>query len=205
MYTAATLQYDGERQAMSTPGPESSVNLLMRAQAGDSQALDLLFGRYLPRLRRWARGRLPAGARTLVDTGDLVQEAMISALRHLESLEVRGEGALLAYLRQSVNNRIIDLHRRAGRRPLREEMSPEQPAASTSPLEAAIGAEALQRYEAALARLSEDDQQAIMLRVEFGCDYHGIATELDKPSDAAARMAVKRALARLAQEMSREG
>ena len=54
--------------------PESSVELLERARAGDSDALDRLLGRYLPRLRRWASGRLPRRARDLSDTDDLVQE-----------------------------------------------------------------------------------------------------------------------------------
>ena len=38
---------------------DSSVDLLLKAQAGDNEALDRLLARYLPRLRRWASGRLP--------------------------------------------------------------------------------------------------------------------------------------------------
>ena len=44
--------------------PESSVELLERARAGDSDALDRLLDAICPRLRRWASGRLPRGART---------------------------------------------------------------------------------------------------------------------------------------------
>ena len=58
-----------------------------------------------------------------------------------------------------------------------------------------------ERYEAALQRLSDTDRQAVVLRVEFGCDYDEIAAQLQKPSASAARMAVTRALARLAAEM----
>jgi len=76
------------------PG-DSSVDLLMKAQAGDGDALDQLLARYLPRLRRWASGRLPSSPRTMMDTGDLVQDAVISALRHLSTLEVRTDGAFL--------------------------------------------------------------------------------------------------------------
>lgn len=53
-----------------TPGPgdaDSSMALLARAQAGDREALDTLIARYLPRMRRWAHGRLPQGARGLGD------------------------------------------------------------------------------------------------------------------------------------------
>jgi hypothetical protein len=41
--------------------------------------------------------------------------------------------------------------------------------------------------------------------VELGYDYDELAAELGKPSAPAARMAVTRALARLAQEMGRVG
>jgi RNA polymerase sigma-70 factor (ECF subfamily) len=139
-----------------------------------------------------------------MDTGDLVQEAAIAALRHLSALEIRTDGALHAYLRQAVNNRIIDAYRRAGRRPAREELPEDAAAADASPLEAAIGAEAVQRYEAALARLKDEERQTIVLRVELGYDYGELAAALGKPSADAARMAAARALARLAQEMRRE-
>src|SRR5689334_19257393 len=120
--------------SMAEINADSSVDLLLKAQSGDDEALNALLARYLPRLQRWARGRLPAGVRTMLDTGDLVQEAMINALRHLSSLEIHTDGALQAYLRRAVNNRIIDLYRRAGRRPGREELSDNVPDPSISPL-----------------------------------------------------------------------
>jgi RNA polymerase sigma factor (sigma-70 family) len=180
---------------------ESSFDLLLKAQSGDSEALNRLLERYLPRLQRWARGRMPAGIRSMSDTADIVQESVISALRNLNTFEVRTDGALAAYLRRSVNNRIIDQFRRHGHRPVVEEIPETVIAGDASPLEAAIGAEALANYERALASLRDDDRQAIILRVEFGMGYDEIATELGKPSPAAARMAVTRALERLARAM----
>jgi len=179
------------------------VDLLLKAQSGDAEALESLLARYLPRLQRWASGRLPGGVRSMLDTGDLVQDAIINALRHINTLEIRTEGALQAYLRRSVNNRIVDLYRRAARRPSREELPEDAAAEGTSPLEAAIGAEALESYENALARLRDEERQAIVLRVEFGLDYEEIAAQLEKPTAAAARMTVTRAIARLADEMRR--
>ncbi len=180
---------------------ESSVELLARAQSGDDEALNGLLARYLPRLTRWASGRLPAGMRTMLDTNDLVQDALINALRNLTSLEIRSEGTLQAYLRRAVNNRIIDLYRRASRRPQRDELPEDAPASGASPLEAAIGAEALDAYERALDALSADDREAIVLRVELGFDFPEVARQLGKPSADAARMAVTRAIARLADQM----
>jgi RNA polymerase sigma factor (sigma-70 family) len=181
--------------------PEKSVDLLLKAQSGDDDALNRLLARYLPRLQRWASGRMPAGIRSMSDTGDIVQEAVINALRNLDTLEIRTEGALQAYLRQSVRNRIIDQYRRHGRRPPREEIPEDAVAAGTSPLDDAIGAEALENYERALESLKDEDRQVIILRVELGFDYAEIATQLGKPSADAARMAVRRAIDRLAEAM----
>jgi RNA polymerase sigma factor (sigma-70 family) len=183
--------------------PNSSIDLLLKAQSGDAEALNLLLERYLPRLQHWASGRMPMGIRTMSDTADIVQEAVINALRNLNTIEIRSEGALQAYLRQAVKNRIIDQFRRHKRRPPREELPEDAAALDTSPLEAAIGAEAVERYERALASLRDEDRHAIMLRVEQTLDYDTIAKDLGKPTANAARMAVKRALERLAQAMAR--
>jgi RNA polymerase sigma factor (sigma-70 family) len=183
---------------------DSSIDLLLKAQSGDDEALNGLLTRYLPRLRRWASGRLPTGNRTMLDTGDLVQDAMINALRNLNTLEVRNEGTLQAYLRSAVRNRIIDLYRRAARRPGRGEMPDEVVSKGRSPLDVVLDAETMELYEAALDTLREEERQAIVLRVELGFEYDEIATELGKPSAAAARMAVTRAIARLADEMRRD-
>ena len=196
--------YHADTANMDDHEAETSIALLAKAQTGDEDALNRLLARYLPRLQRWASGRLPLSARTMHDTGDLVQDAVVNALRHIDTLEIRNAGSLVAYLRQAINNRIIDLHRRAARRPGRVEIPEDQPGHMTSPLEAAIGAEALARYDAALERLDPDDRQAVVLRVELGHDYAEIADALGKPTAAAARMMVTRALARLAREMRRE-
>ena len=71
---------------------ESTFLLIEQIRAGDKSALDRLLRRFLPLLTRWASGRLPRGARDLSDTEDLVQETIISALRHIDHIEIRGEG-----------------------------------------------------------------------------------------------------------------
>ena len=180
---------------------DSSVDLLLKAQSGDEDSLNRLLARYLPRLRRWASGRLPWALRTMLDTGDLVQDAIVNALPHLNGLEIRTEHAFQFYLQRAVKNRIIDLHKRAGRRPIREEIPEDARTPDSSPEVKAIQAEALERYERALASLKNEESQALVLRVELGFDYQEIATQLGKPSADAARMAVTRAMVRLADKM----
>ena len=187
---------------LTTPlDPESTQALLAQVRAGDGDALDRLLERCLPRLRRWAHGRLPVYARDLYDTQDLLQETVMKALKRLDAFEPRHEGALLAYLRRAVGNRILDIIRANRRQPTRAELPDDLAQERTSPLDAAIGAENAERYEAALARLPEDDREAIILRLELHYTYDELRVALDKPTAGAARVAVRRALQRLAVAM----
>lgn len=191
-------------ESQQTPA-ESSLDLLERARAGDASALDALMARHLPRLRRWASGRLPRWARDVADTQDLVQDTLLQTFKRIDRFESRGDGALQAYLRQGVMNRIRDEYRRAGRRPAATELDSQAPDSAASPLEEAIGSQAVERYEAALQRLRAGDREAIIGRIEMGFTHEELATLLGKPSANAARMALERALVRLAMEMGGGG
>src|SRR3954471_18047809 len=91
----------------------STLDLLEQVKNGDEHAVNLLIERSVPPLKRWARGRLPVWARSLAETQDLVQDAVVRALPHLRTFEARHPGALQAYLRQAVANHIKDEIRRA--------------------------------------------------------------------------------------------
>jgi RNA polymerase sigma factor (sigma-70 family) len=182
----------------------STVDLLDQARKGDACATDALFQRIVPALRRWARGRLPANARELCDTEDLVQDTLAGVLRHLEQFEARHQGSLLAYLRLALLNRVRDEVRRTRRRGPAVELPAEWPDCGASPLEQVLGRAEINRYESALQRLREDHREAILWRIECGCSYEELAIALGKPSANAARVAVRRALMRLAKEMSNE-
>jgi RNA polymerase sigma-70 factor (ECF subfamily) len=184
------------------PDAESSFALVLRARAGDEIALNALCERYLPRLRRWAHGRLPASVRGALDTHDLVQETLAHVVQRLPAFEPRHEGAFQAYVRQALLNRIRDEARRGQRRAAPETLDSAYPSADSSPLEDAIGRQALERYEAAMERLRPVDREAIIARIELGLSYAEVAAALGKPSVPAAHMAVRRALVRLAEEMA---
>jgi RNA polymerase sigma factor (sigma-70 family) len=180
-----------------------SARLLVRARGGDRSALNLLFERHLKPLQRWAHGRLPKWARTMADTADLVQEALLNTLRHLDRFEPQGHGALRSYLRRAVENRIADEHRIIARRgpsiPLDDVHVDDGP----SPLEESIAKETEDRYRAALARLSEADRQLIVARVELGYNFEQLALISGKRRPDSARVALHRALVKLADEMAR--
>jgi len=184
-------------------GLETTLDLVQLAKGGDQAALERLLARCLPPLRRWASGRLPRWTRDLMDTDDLVQETVFRAVNRIGAFEPRHEGALQAYLRQAVMNRIRDEVRRKMRTPAQESLDDRHEHQAASPLDEAIGHEAVERYEAALSRLRPEDREAIIARVEMESSYDAVAQALGKPSPDAARMAVSRALVRLAEEMSR--
>jgi RNA polymerase sigma factor (sigma-70 family) len=185
------------------PPADGTYELLERARSGDDEALEVLFARHMPALRRWASGRLPRWARDITDTQDLVQDTVLQVFKRVEAFEPRGEGALQAYLRQSLLNRIRNEFRNKSRRPSFEDIDEQAAADRTSPLEAAIRQEQLDRYEAALSRLTEQERDLIVARVEVGLTYEEMAELLGKPSWNAARMATARALLHLAEELRR--
>lgn len=180
-----------------------SVMLLARMQRGETAARDELMRRYWPRLARWAQGRLPIGARDLYDTSDLVQETMMAALRRLDDFRPDHDGSLQAYLRTAILNRIRSLVRSPRTRGGKVEVDSAIVDPGPSPLEEAVGREAIDRYERAIGRLHADDRDLIHLKVELDLSYEEIAQEMGKPTIVAARKAVSRALYRLSREMDR--
>ena len=187
------------------PAAESTFHLLERARSGDQDAADRLFARHVRPLRRWASGRLPKWARDMADTDDLVQETLLQTFKRIGQFEPRGVGALHAYLRQAVLNRIREELRRKGRRPDRTGLTGLELESHLSPLEQAIGSEAIDRYETALARLMPEDRETLIGRVELGYTYEELAEALGKPTADAARKTAQRALIRLVEEMERGG
>ena len=185
----------------------SSLTLLRRARRGDRAAREALIERYLPWLRRWARGRLPAWARAGVDTSDLVQDALLQTFRRIAYFEPKRDGALRAYLRLAVDNRIRDEMRRAARRP---RLDPSETKEATdllvdtdpTPLDQVITDETWARYLQGLKRLTPRERRLIVGRAEMGYSYKQLALIDGRTSPDAARMALRRALLRLSEQMS---
>ena len=180
---------------------QTTLHLLDEVRAGNEAAVALLYQRHLRRLQRWARGRLPRGARELMDTDDLVQQVLMKTLRHVDVFEPTRTGGFQSYLRAGVTNLIRDELRRRQRQPPGHQTASGVEAFGPSPLEELVGREKLDRYERGLSQLTESDREMVVARLELGLSYNEIARELGKPSADAARMAVTRAVTRLAEEV----
>jgi RNA polymerase sigma-70 factor (ECF subfamily) len=181
----------------------SSRALLRRAEDGDVNALTALFERQGHALRRWARGRLPRWARSLVDTSDLVQDAMLQTFRRLPAFDNRGRGALQAYLREAVANRIRDELRRVDRRPTLEALDETLRDHGASPYHQAAESERQRRYKEALATLTPSEQTLVVGRIEMGYTFDQLALVSGRATPEAARVALRRAILKLADIMAR--
>ncbi len=137
----------------------------------------------------------------MMDTDDLVQQVLMKTLRHVDSFEPTQTGGFQSYLRAGVTNLIRDELRRRQRQPHGHQTASSVEAFGPSPLEELVGREKLDRYERGLSQLSVSDREIVVARLELGLSYNEIAKELGKPSADAARMAVTRAVTRLAEEV----
>lgn len=179
----------------------SSVGLGSRPKKIRPSSFSRVFASLHSGLVRWTRGRLPRWARGRVDTDDLVQEAFFGLFRRLPHLDPMRRGALQAYLRRSIQNRVRDEVRRAGSVEVQQVESDARPASGASPLEATIAHDDEQRFRCALATLPTQDQELIVGRLDLGYSYEQLALACSKASADAARVAVRRALLKLAEQI----
>ena len=172
--------------------------LLQRIRDGDDAAREALLRRVLPLFERWARGRLPDRARGAVETADLVQMTLLSAMRGVERFESTHPGAFFAYLRAILLNALrktIGHEALPGSRFAVEDVEDEL-VDGGSTLEALVGRENLVAYEQALRGLSPAHQALVVMRFELGMSFPEIAAELGESVDGV-RVKLNRALKKM--------
>ena len=186
-----------------SPNETNTVDLIAQIRAGDREARSRLVERELPRLQRYARGRLPTWARGSADTQDLVQDVLLRAMPRLDSLNTDTPGALQAFLRRAVANQIVDEIRKARRRVASTAPIESHPDPAPSALVEVIRKEARNQLRGALDKVSDSDRALLEARFGSGYRYAEVAARLRRPNANAARVAVERAVGRLAKIMNR--
>lgn len=167
----------------------------------ESGAVARLLAALLPGLLRWARRRLPPRARRRMDTGDLVQEALVGALVHLPDLGERDPERVRAYVQQAIRNRIRDELRRSLLGEVAALADDTAPDPQPGPLDEALAADNERRFRAALASLSAQDQKLVTGRLDLALSYEQLAAALGLASPDAARVAARRALLKVARRL----
>jgi RNA polymerase sigma-70 factor, ECF subfamily len=190
---------------MTTPRETLPTQTLVeQAVAGDSAAAEAICARFLPRLVSWATGRLPPHARDLLDTEDIVHEALVRSLAHLPGFSDQ-RGSFLVYVQTAIRNQIRDEIRRIRRRPKRHDLDETLPDQQPSQIDQCLSQEDQARYQEALSHLSPDEQELIVSKLELQMTPLELAIHTGRPSPDAARMAAQRAIRKLAAAMGGNG
>jgi len=185
------------------PPSDATDELVIRVRTGDQDAWAMLFQRFLRPLKQLGHNRLRGHARGMMDTDDVVQDALMNTVKRLDRIECRSRGALSAYLRRAVLNRIVDAARRSSRMTSDDQAIAAHPDPRPSPLDHVLNQEETRRYRAALLTLAPRDRSLIVGRLRDHLPYRDLAARLGLPTPDAARMASMRAFCRLAEALKR--
>jgi RNA polymerase sigma-70 factor (ECF subfamily) len=187
-------------------------HLLERVAAGDGAAMGELLQRHRGRLRRMVAVRFDPRLAARVDPSDVVQETLAEAAANLDRYLRERPLPFYPWLRQFAQRRLIELHRRhvqARRRSVTREVGPPGLpdhsalaladrlfARTSSPSAGLRRQERRDRVRAALAALSEQDREVLVLRILEALPTRDTAAVLGI-SEVAVRSRQVRALDRL--------
>jgi RNA polymerase sigma-70 factor (ECF subfamily) len=127
---------------------------------------------------------------------------MTRVFRRIEHFEPQRQQALRAYLRRAVMNRIRDEIRSSRRRGAEVDVEDVDLTVPASLFDHLVDREREARYREGLSKLRPEDREAIVARLELGYTYEQVAIATGRPTPEAARLAIRRALLRLAEAMS---
>ncbi len=191
---------------------DKTQHLVALAKDGDKSALDKLYTVYSERVQWVVRLRMGGELRSKLESMDLVQDALVCALKDLGNFTYKSEGDFLLWLSKIAENRLRDnldkLH--ANKRDIRKEVRFDshrpttensfvgtvEPIDLTTPSAIMSKREDLARLAKALDALKPEYREVIVLTKIDGLSYKEIADKLGKSGDAV-RMLVSRAIAAL--------
>jgi RNA polymerase sigma-70 factor (ECF subfamily) len=196
-------------------GPEVNDEirtLVERAKAGDTGALNDLFARYHQTMVEVARRKIGPKLRLKEDPDDLAQTTFREATRDFARYEYQGQGSLLRWLVQILQNKIRDKAEfyAAGKRDLtREHSSDDEAGASAFDLTSRdlSVTQVVQRGEdyellrEALEDLSPEHRRAITLVFFQGLSLRDAGERMGGKTEDAVRMMLRRAEGKLGEKL----
>jgi len=179
---------------------QKTQELVILAKEGDGSALEQLCRVYGERVRRIIRLRMGREIRPRLDSMDLVQDALLSALGGLEDFTYKNEGDFLRWLSRITQNELRDNLDKiyTDKRDIRKEVRLENyrpttgsgfvgtpgPIEATTPSVIMSKKEDLDKLEKAIDQLKPDYREVIVLAKIDGLSYKEIADRLDKSIDS---------------------
>jgi len=191
---------------------DKTRELVALAKDGDASALNQLWTVYGTRVHWIIRLRMGQELRSKLESMDLAQEAMLSALGNIENFTYTSEGDFLRWLSTIAENRLRDnldrLH--ADKRDIRKEIRLSKHRRNTAsegvgfpaPIDAITPSvilsrkEDLEKLEKAIDKLKPEYKEVILLSKIEGLSYIEIADKLGKTSEAVRKL-ISRAMAAL--------
>ncbi|MCB9832189.1 MAG: sigma-70 family RNA polymerase sigma factor [Planctomycetes bacterium] len=193
---------DPNEPADLAPGDE--IKELEAARKGDPEALGSLLGGHLGFIRDRVRRLAPRDG--AYRDSDFVQSALLKAIEGLPGFNGSSRGAFVAWLGSIVRNTVLQRqrYRNAAKRAGKTSGSgvDELAAMTHTPSSEAAQLDSLVTVARAMRALTDEQRRAIELRIIDELPYPVVAAELGL-GEGAARMAVSRARAALALEISR--
>ncbi len=192
-------------------------DLVDRAHEGDADALNDLFARYHQTMIEFARRKLGPRLRLKEDPVDLAQTTFREATRDFGRYEYQGQGSLLRWLVQILQNKIRDKAEfySAGKRDVSKERAMDGGASTDgdepTPMDFVSGdlsvTKVVQRDEnfellrESLGELSPDHRMAISLVFFEGLQLREAGKRMGGKSEDAVRMMLRRAEAKLGEKL----
>lgn len=174
--------------------------LVILAKEGDDSALEQLCSVYGERVRRIIRLHMGTEIRPRLDSMDLVQDALVSALGGLKDFTYQNEGDFLRWLARITQNELRDNLDKiyTEKRDIRKEVRHENfgpttgggfvgtpgPIEATTPSVIMSKKEDLDKLEKAIDQLKPDYREVIVLAKIDGLSYKEIADRLGKSIDS---------------------
>jgi RNA polymerase sigma-70 factor (ECF subfamily) len=186
---------------------QKTQELVTLAKGGNGSALEQLCRVYGERVRRIIRLRMGSELRSKLESMDLVQDALVSAIGGLKDFTYKNEGDFLRWLGQIAENRIRDnldnLH--ADKRDIRKEIPLQddattsrenrarvpEPARNTTPSVILSKREELDKLEKAIDKLKPEYREVIIWAKIDGLSYKEIGSNLGKSADAAGHLLLR--------------
>lgn len=160
--------------------PPDDHALVAQVRAGDGDAFGVLVERHADRLYQMLL-QLACGDAEMA--GELVQEAFVRAYERLDKF--RGDSAFGTWLYRLARNRAIDVLARKRPKALSgdslEQAADHQAPASPEPTQHMVQNETTAAVQRALAELTEEQRELILLRDFQDLDYAAIGERLDIP------------------------
>jgi RNA polymerase sigma-70 factor (ECF subfamily) len=164
-----------------------TIDLVRLAQAGEKGALDRLCARYYERVRVLVRARLAPPLRRIVDSGDVLQETFLQAVRNFDRFEMREDAALIHWLAKISERQVVAIvdRERTQKRDRAREVALDVATAGShasddpgdAPAEATARSEEDEAVAACLDELAPEQREVILLRDYAGASWPMIVEE----------------------------